>query len=218
MQVPGRTVAHGNALHGDVFAVLQIKHPGPVGDALDLGIHPPIAHIALAVQDAGADELHVLHADAGDEGGEGIQRVALPGAQQVFSFLIRGTGHAGQDGKLLPLGFQVQCRAFLKFHRDMAFQEQRAGQVFPLGNQHPPARGAGQDGSLQGGGVVVGFVALRAEAFHVHGNDFFFRVESDFSFLFTVQPAFQRVFRVGPETVQGSHRPVFLGQQFPIQF
>ena len=68
--VPGGAVAEGDALHGNIAAIPQVKQPASPRDSLLPVIDPPVALLGAAVHNAFADDLHVFHADTGQRAGK----------------------------------------------------------------------------------------------------------------------------------------------------
>ena len=175
MQIPRGAVAKRKALHGYLPAAAQKQQPWPPRAAPQLGVLPPVAQLRLPVHHAGADDAHILYIHAGQCGGEAIQRVALPAAQQKI--LLRGKGNARQDGEAAAVRAEHQPGALLQLDGDVAFQKQGGDAVVAAGDAHAPACGTAVDGRLNGGGIIVHAVARRAKAAHVKRHGFLLRAE-----------------------------------------
>lgn len=95
---PRVAVLHRDAVQADVLAVHRSHGPGTPCDALDLGVHPPVAVFGIAVQRALAGHHHVMHLRDVQQARKAVQRVALPAGQVVLVHFVLAGQHAGQDG------------------------------------------------------------------------------------------------------------------------
>ena len=218
MQVPGRAVAEGDALNGDILAVAQVEEARAVRAGFDLVVlGPPLRVLGAAVHDALADDPHVLDPDAGQGGGVGIQGVAFPAAQKYLALLVRGAGHARQHREPPHVRGQAEYGVRLQLQGDAALEEERPGQVLSPGDQHAPALGAAQDRRLQRGGIVGLPVALRAEAPDVKGADLRLRPHGQALFLPALHGQGQLVLRIRPQAEERHDRPPAVIHQAAVQ-
>ena len=208
MQIPAGAVAEGQALDGHALAMVEEEHPGPPRTALDAMVEPPVRLVRLAVQHALADERHVRDVHAGDEGGEGIQRVALPGTEVVIIGLVGGKGHAGQDGELRPVGIQQERCAFLDLHRDVALQEDGQHRIRACRDQHAALLRAAVDSRLDGSGIFMHAVTHRTEAADVQRVALLFRAERDCADDLIRIQELHLIFRIRPQPVDGMHHRI----------
>ena len=193
VDVPRRAVADGKAGQAHVRALGQEDHARAGDLATLLGAEdilkvlvPPVVlgKIGLAVNCTAAIDAHVAHAQAGKGRAIGREALALPTAQRRHV----GTGitgaflalHRARDvGKRRAVVAGQQHGALGKLDVDMALEEERLDAVVTGGNQYAATLGAGHDGGLDVGGVVVLGIALGAAIANVDGKGLGRRGDAD---------------------------------------
>ena len=168
MDGPRIAVLHRDAVQADVLAVHRSHGPGTPCDALDLGVHPPVAVFGIAVQRALAGHHHVMHLRNVQKTCKAVQRVALPTGQVVLVHLVLAGQHAGQDGVMGAVVVAQQHSALFQIQGGVALHEQ-AGRAVTAGRHiHCAALGAGGQRRLQPHGVVGLAVSHQTIAGSIH--------------------------------------------------
>ena len=193
VDVPRRAVADGKAGQAHVRALGQEDHARTGDLAALLGTEdvlkvlvPPVVlgKIGLAVNCTAAIDAHVVHAQAGKGGAIGCKALALPTAQRGHV----GTGVTGalvaldrawDVGQRSAIVAGQQHRALGKLNIDIALKEEGLDAVVTGGDQHATALGAGHDGGLDVGGVIVLGIALGAAIANVDGKGLSKRGDAD---------------------------------------
>ena len=165
---PRIAVLHRDAVQADVFAVHRSHGTGTPCNALDLGVHPPVAVFGVAVQRALAGHHHVMHLRDVQKTCKAVQRVALPAGQVVLVHLVLAGQHAGQDGVMGAVVVAQQHSALFQIQGGVALHEQAGGAVTAGGHIHRAALGAGGQRRLQPHGVVGLAVGHQTIAGSIH--------------------------------------------------
>ena len=201
---PGVAVLHRNAVQADVLAVHHGHGTGTPCDALDLGRHPPVAVLRVAVQCALAGHNDVMHLRDVQKAGKAAQGVALPAGQVVFVHLVLAGDDTGQDGIVGAVIVAQQYSALFKVQGGAALHEQAAGAVTACRHIHRAALGTGGQGSLQLEGVVRGAVGHQTVAGCIHKEGLSLGGKGAGQALALSLHA-HRVFRAGQQGEQGEH-------------
>ena len=176
MDIPRRAVAHGKASKAHVLALGQEDHARAGDLAALLGTEdvPPVVlgKISLTVDRAATIDAHVVHAQTRKGRAVGREALALPAAQgQHIGAGIPGAlvarDRARNVGKRRAVVTGQQHRSLGELDVDIALKEERLDAITTGGDQHTATLGAGHDGSLDVGGVVVLGIALGATVANV---------------------------------------------------
>ena len=165
---PRIAVLHRDAVQADILAIHRSHGPGTPCDALDLGVHPPVAVFGIAVQRALAGHHHVMHLRDVQQTRKAVQRVALPAGQIVLVHLVLAGQHTGQDGVVGAVVVAQQHRALFQIQGGVALHEQAGRAVTAGGHIHRAALGAGGQCRLQPHGVVGLAVSHQTIAGSIH--------------------------------------------------
>ena len=169
---PGVAVLHRDAVQADLFAVHHGHRAGTPGDALDLGVHPPVAVLGVTVQGALTGDHDVVHLGDVQQAGKAVQRFPLPAGQVVLVHLVLAGQYAGQDGVMGAVVVAQQHGTLFQIQGGVALQEQAGGAVAAGGHIHGAALGAGGQSGLQLAGVVGLAVGHQAVAGSIHKERF----------------------------------------------
>ena len=184
MDVPRRAVADGEASQAHVLALGQENH-ARAGDLAALlraedvlkVLVPPVVlgKISLTVDRAATIDAHVVHAQTRKGRTVGREALPLPAAQGQHI----GTGITGalvardrsrNVGKRGTIVAGQQHRSLGELDVDIALKEERLDAITTGGDQHAATLGAGHDGSLDVGGVIMLGIALGATVANVDGK------------------------------------------------
>lgn len=165
---PRVAVLHRDAVEADVLAVHHCHSAGTPCDALDLGIHPPVAVLGVAVQCAFAGDDDVMHLRDVQQAREAVQRVALPAGKVIFVHLVFAGEDAGQDGVVGAVVVAQQHSALFKVEGGAALHEEAGRAVAASRDVHRAALGAGGEGGLQPDSIVSLAVGDEAVAGRIH--------------------------------------------------
>ena len=184
MDIPRRAVAHGKAGKAHVLALGQEDHARTGDLAALLGTEdvlkvlvPPVVlgKIGLTVNRAATIDAHVVHAQTRKGRTVGREALPLPAAQGQHI----GTGITGalvardrsrNVGKRGTIVAGQQHRSLGELDVDIALKEERLDAITTGGDQHAATLGAGHDGSLDVGGVIMLGIALGATVANVDGK------------------------------------------------
>ena len=181
MDIPRRAVAHGEAGQAHVLTLGQEDHARAGDLAALLGakdvlkvLVPPVVlgKIGLTVDGTTTIDAHVVHAQTRKGRTVGRETLALPAAQGqhigagIPSALV-ACDRARNVGKRRAVVTGQQHRSLGELNVDIALKEEGLDAITTGGDQHAPALGAGHDGSLDVGGVVVLGIALGATVANV---------------------------------------------------
>ena len=201
---PRIAVLHRDAVQADVLAVHSSHSAGTPCDALDFGVHPPVAVFGVAVQGALTGDHHVVHLRDVQKARKAAQRVALPAGEVVFIHLILAGDDAGQDRVVGAVVIAQQYGTLLKVQGGVALEEQAAGAVAACGHIHRAALGAGGKSCLQLAGVVGGAVGHQTVAGGIHEEGLGFGGEgAGKAFAFSLHT--DGILGAGQQTEQGEH-------------